>query len=385
MSQFELLVETKVLLQALSFAGSVIDKRNVVSDFANVKLSAQDNHLNIITTDMELYLDQTIGVEVKSAGTVSVATAKLLTDIMRKIPDVKVTLKLNVNNMFEILGQNCYFTLPVTPVENFPVLEPIKTDSILQIPCADFLHILSATSFAMSSEETRYNLNGIYLHIKDNMLCSVATDGHRLSLSEIQLQSKQEQFGVILPRKTVEYIKSILKEPKIILLNIKIALGINKVQFMCNEMLIISKIIDGIFPEYHNLIPINNYNVLTIDANTLSSAIDRVSTVTNSKFRAVKMIFQNNNALEIIAAGDMIGGAREYLTYSDNKDNICIFEGNSDLTIGFNPKYLMDILMPIGKNTIKIHFKDAFSSVLITILETNENNKDIFIVMPIKV
>lgn len=379
-SNFEIIVQTKDLVHALGFASSVVEKRNVIQELSNIKLFATNGSLEIGATDMDLYLNQNIGAEVISEGKTTVST-QTLSDVVRKIPDTEIRLKqIPDSDKLEITGSNCRFELLTLPAVQFPAMEDVDSESTLKISCADFARIVEYTNFAMSSEETRYNLNGIYMHVKDNQFAGVATDGHRLSIASVKLKEKSDEFGVIVPRKSVSELLKIVKDAKYAQSDIQIYLSNTKIKFVCNNLVMISKLIDGTFPEYSSFIPEDNENKLTISTKLLANAIDRVATVTVDKFRAVKLSI-NDKEMFITASGEAKGAASESLEFSEDDSNFCSFVG-SEVTIGFNPKYISDVLSALSEDQVDIYFKDAFSPVLI---KTTENPNDNFVVMPVKV
>jgi DNA polymerase-3 subunit beta len=379
-NNLEVLIQTKDLVHALSFASSVVEKRNVLSELSNIKLVVKNGTVEIGATDMDLYLKQDIGAEVISEGETTVST-QTISDIVRKIPDTEIRLKqLAESDKLEITGKNCRFELLTLPAIQFPAMEDIDSEVNLSVLCGDFARIVEYTNFAMSNEETRYNLNGIYMHVKEKKFCAVATDGHRLSIASTALPKEAAEFGVIVPRKTVGELLKIVKDAKNIQSELYIFLSSNKIKFKCNNLILISKLIDGTFPEYSSFIPVDNENKLTISTKLLAGAIDRVATVTVDKFRAVKMSI-DSKVMEITASGEAKGAASENLLFSEEDNNYCSFSG-SDVSIGFNPKYISDVLGAINEDKVDIYFKDAFSPVLI---KTTQNPEDSFVVMPVKV
>ncbi len=379
-NNLEILVQTKDLVHALSFANSIVEKRNVLQELSNIKLVAKSGMLEIGATDMDLYLNQEIGAEVVCEGQTTVST-QTLSDIVRKIPDAKIKIRqIADSDKIEITGANCRFELLTLPALAFPAMEDIDSGVSLRIPSSELAKVIEYTNFSMSNEETRYNLNGIYMHVKDGEFLGVSTDGHRLSIASVLLDKKTDDFGVIVPRKTVIELLKILKDSKNIQSDIEVFLSNTKIKFKCNNLVLISKLIDGTFPEYSSFIPTENQSKLTVNAKLLASAIDRVATVTVDKFRAVKL-FIGNESMEITASGEAKGVASEVLHYSLEKDNSCNYAG-SEVSIGFNPRYISDVLSAIHADQVEIFFKDSFSPVLI---KTNLSSKDCFVVMPVKV
>ena len=376
----EIVVQTKDLVHALSFASSVVEKRNVMQELSNIKLLSSNGVLAIGATDMDLYLNQNIGAEVISEGETTVST-QTLSDVVRKISDTEIRLKqIPDSDKLEIIGSNCRFELLTLPAVQFPAMKGIDSKSSLKISCADFARIIEYTNFAMSSEETRYNLNGIYMHVKNGEFAGVATDGHRLSIASTRLNEKSDEFGVIVPRKSVSELLKIVKDTKYSQGDLQIFLSTTKIKFVCDNLVMISKLIDGTFPEYSSFIPEDNDNKLIINTKLLAGAIDRVATVTVDKFRAVKLSISDKEMF-ITASGEAKGAASETLKYSEEDSDFCNFSG-SDVSIGFNPRYISDVLSALSENQVEIYFKDAFSPVLI---KTVENPNDNFVVMPVKV
>ncbi len=378
--KLDITLETKELAHALSFASSVVEKRSTASELSNIKLLVKENLLEIVATDMDLYLSQTIGASVRGEGVITVST-QMLSEIIRKIPDKEVILKQSEEGeQLEIIGTKCHFSVLTLSAEQFPQMDEIKADSVLKTLSRDLARIIDYTSFSMSSEETRYNLNGLYIHVKDNILYSASTDGHRLSLAGVNLGEEAKNFGIILPRKAVQEILKIVKDPKNIQSNIEIQLSHNKIKFVCNNLVMISKLIDGTFPDYSAFIPQNNTNKLTVKTKLLASAIDRVAIVTIDKFRAVKFIL-SSESIEITASGEAKGVAREKLVCSSDQDNLCDYTGD-EIIIGFNPKYLSDALSAIKQEQVEIYLGDSH---LPTLIKVENNLLDSFVIMPVKV
>jgi len=379
-NSLEITVQTKELAYVLNFATSVVEKRNVMSELSNVKLVAKNGILEIGATDLDLYLNQTIGAEIKKEGESTVST-QILSELVRKIPDKEIILKQDAGSEYlHIIGNSYKFDLLTLPAINFPQMEDLDAEVSLKVSCEEFARIVEYTSFAMSNEETRYNLNGIYLHIKNGEFSSAATDAHRFSIATSKVKPNINDFGVIIPKKTVVELLKIAKDAKNIHSDISVTLGANKIKFACNNLVLISKLIDGNFPEYETFIPTSNESKLIVNTKLLANAIDRVATITVDKFRAIK-ISLNDTQLTITATGEAKGTANENINFSNDEESYCSFSGNN-ITIGFNPKYIMDVLTTLKEEQVHIYLNDASSPALI---KTLENPKDSFVVMPVKV
>lgn len=375
----DIIVNTKDLVRILTLSSSIVEKRNVIAILGNIKLEAKDNILTITATDMELSVQQTLSVQVRDEGSITVP-AQTFSDIIRKISDPEISLTfIEDTEQLSISSQNCQFSLFTLPVKEFPVMEDIGSHKEISLPSKYFLEILEHTKFAMSNEETRYNLNGIYLHItasNDKTLYAAATDVHRLSISAIDLPKSPGQFGIILPRKTVQELLKILKDSNFVDKDLNIQIGQNKVKFLCYNTTLISKLIDGSFPEYEAFIPLDNPYKLTLRADLLSSAIDRIATVTIDKFRAVKLICDKDK-LEIHAYGDNRGVGHEVILMDDKTS----YNGE-EILIGFNPRYILDALNAVGSSIVSVEFKNSSSPILI---RSEDHHGSKFVIMPIKV
>lgn len=380
-SGLEIIVQTKDLIRSLSFTWSVVEKRNVINALNNVKLTAIGSKLEIGATDIDLYLNQSLGAEVIKEGHTTVST-QTLSDIVKRINDAEIKLVQNQgSDKLEIIGKNCRFELLTLPADKFPQMEEVSSEKSVTLPCKEFSRMLEYTSFAMSQEETRYNLYGLYMHMKDGKFCNAATDGHRLSLAVFADQKgAKEDIGVIVPKKTVHEIHKIAKDSSNIESNIIITFAENRIKFELDNCQVVSKLIDQVFPDYSNFIPQDNESILEIDRKLLASAIDRVAAITVDKFRAIKLSIANNS-INITASGEAKGAAAENLSFSDEDNEYCSFKGD-DIAIGFNPRYLGEVLGAIKEDKVSLLLSDAQSPVLI---KTAVDSGDSFVVMPVKV
>lgn len=308
-------------------------------------------------------------------------STQTLSDIIRRINDQEIKLVQHQgSDKLEIIGRNCKFELLTLPADKFPNMEEVASEKTIKLPCREFSRMLEYTSFAMSQEETRYNLYGLYMHMDNDKFCSAATDGHRLSLATYATGEAKEDIGVIVPKKTVHELHKIVKDTNHIEGDITIVFAENRIKFELENCQIVSKLIDQQFPEYSNFIPQDNESVLQVDRKMLASAIDRVAAITVDKFRAVKIAIADN-ALKITASGEAKGAAAENMPFSEDEKEYCSFNG-SDIAIGFNPKYLGEVLSAIKEDKVSLFLSDTQSPVLI---KSDANSGDSFVVMPVKV
>ncbi|MCP5369773.1 MAG: DNA polymerase III subunit beta [Rickettsiaceae bacterium] len=373
-----ILINTKEFAYALHFAASVVEKRNVVSELSNIKLKTKGSKLEIGATDMDLYLNQEIDAKIMSEGETTIS-AQLLAEIIRKIPDEYIEI-FQSDNLQEltIKGRSCNFTLLTLPVTNFPIMEEMEASNQIKVPCQQLLRIIESTNFSISNDETRYNLNGLYLHIKQGNLYSASTDGHRLSIAAIKDISSSGEIGVIIPKKTIIELNKLIKDSKNLKSDISIEFSSTKIRFECNDIVLVSKLIDGSFPDYSAFIPQNNHNKLIISTKQLAESIERIAVITVEKFRAIKF-FITPQQLKLSATGEARGVATESLEYTDGKD--FAYEGD-DIAIGFNPKYWSDVLSAIQEQHIQVFFKDPTAPVLI---KSYSDQSCEFVIMPVKI
>jgi DNA polymerase-3 subunit beta len=376
MNSLKIVAETKNLANLLSSVTNIVEKTSPKAVLNNVKLEAVDNILIIYATDLDISIKANITTRVIKPGEVTVS-AKLLSDIIKKIPNDEVTIEyLPERDQLSINTESCEFILSTIPVKEFPVLEYFEYNNAFSLNAKDLLNLIETTAFAMSFEENRYNLNGIFLHKNSSCnLAVAATDSYRLALASINYAIEAEDFGIILPKKTTDELLKILKQNKAETITIEISPRL--VKFSIANLIITSKIIEGTFPNYNTFIPEGNNNNLLLDAKKLSDAIDRVSTINFDKFKAVKLNI-NSVGMEISSFGQFKDVAKEYIAF----DGLSNYEGES-LVVGFNPKYLLDVLKLFSSELCSVKFKDGFSAVLIEKHGEVINNK--FVVMPIKV
>lgn len=397
---FDITIERSDLLKALSFTNFIIEKRNVVSELSNVFLEVDDMKISIMATDMEIYIKQEINAFVRSEGSASLPIS-LFSNVIRNITDEKVELKyLSAKRKLVITGQNCKFELEALELSNLLEFDLIENESEFIVDSLQLARIMQYSIFSMSHEESRYNLNGLYLHIKLKeqqsnayYLVSAATDVHRLSVAKTPLDinaQKNQNFdlnisnniGAIIPKKTAIELLKIIKDAKYKQTDVKIKIANNKIQFNLPDLLLISKIVDGNFPDYNGFIPTENQNILEIHSSLLLESVSRVSAVVDDHFMAITIeLFENEQYIQIKAIGTGKGHANEQINFSEDEKKFCKYQGNN-IQIGCNPKYLKELLSEMKGEIVKICLKDKFSAILI---KNNQYVEDAFVIMPVKV
>jgi len=326
------------LARTLAAVCKVTESKNTIPILANVLLQASDDRLTVIGTDLDIQYTAMVACEGELSTTVD---AKRLSDIARRLSGDTVSLALDGDKLTVKSGRS-RFTLPTLPVEDFPRLDSGVFDVEFK---ADLAALFAPVAFAISTEETRYYLNGIYLHNPGSGLRAVATDGHKLSYSNAETVGNLP--GVIVPRKTVGLI------PKG---EIDVSISKNKIRFATADTVIVSKLIDGSFPDYTRVIPKNNDKIMQADRTALSKAVERVSTINSDRGRAVKLTLAPGS-LTLSVSNPESGSATEELEVD--------YEGEP-WEIGFNSQYLVEVLGVLAGETVTMKLSDPGSPTLFT-------------------
>ena len=371
----QVILERSSLLKSLAHVQRVVERRNTIPILANVLIKADASGLLIKATDLDLETTARIAVQVDQPGATTVP-AHIFHDIIRKFSDgseIMLTTDPTAGTMSISSGKS-RFNLQILPDSDFPDIAAGTFDHNFSISCADLKNLIDHTQFAISTEETRYYLNGIYMHIAQeedqSILRAVATDGHRLAKMEIAAPSDcQDMPGVIVPRKAVSEIHKLIEDPDEIA---SIELSETKIRVSIGSFILTSKLIDGTFPNYNEVIPQNNDRKLLMERTSFAAAVDRVSTISSEHGRAIKMSL-NDNLLVLSVQNPDSGNATEELSVE--------YESEA-LEIGFNARYLLDITNQLDNTQIMFLLSDSGSPALIR----NEDAKDaLFVLMPMRV
>ena len=367
-------VEKNIIFKSLSHVQSIVEKKNTLPILSNVMLEVGENSLTLSSTDMDISITEKIECSVTEQGSTTVL-AQTLYDIIRKLSDSsEIEFISNDGKILSLRSGKSKFSLSCLPKEDFPIIEIGDLENEINISSRDLLSLINKTRFAISNEETRYFLNGVYFHkkIEDeiNYLSVVATDGHRLAKFDIEFKdSIPEITGVIIPKKTINELSKLLIDVDSF---VKINLSSNKIVFFIENSVLISKLIDGNFPDYKRVIPTNNTNILKINRQDLSLAVDRVSTITNDKLPIIKFKILNN-IMNLSSVNSENGMATE--------DIITKYSGE-EIEIGFNSKYILEMINNLVDDNITLSFKDSASPVT----ASEESNPDlIYVLMPMRV
>ena len=370
--QFE--IKRDILLKSLNFVQGVIEKKNTLPILSNVLLELKNNALSIVATDLDLIFYEKIE-EIKIINEGSTTTsAAVLYDILRKISsNSNLKFELKNENKLSLKSENSDFNLLCLPTDNFPSFSDNFDGQEIELDNSKFLKLLNKTRISISNDDTRHYLNGIFLHLTEangrNFLTGVATDSHRLSSSSIEITNLENFSSIILPRKTVFQLCTLLSEiPE----KLKMQINENKIKFSFGKVKLISKVIDGKFPDYKKVVPLDNKKVLEVSSKDFVDSIERVTSVSLDRKEGVKLnISKNDVQLSVNSANS--GEGNEKINAKYNSENI---------NISFNSKYLLDIASEIEDKNIRMNFKDSISPVLI---EDVSDRNSYYVIMPMKI
>ncbi|MBM2575857.1 DNA polymerase III subunit beta [Jannaschia sp. Os4] len=368
-------IERAALLKAVSQAQSVVERRNTIPILANLLLQAGGETLSIKATDLDIEVIDETEARVDREGATTV-NAQLLGEIVRKLPDgAQVTLDEDQSKgRLTITAGRSNFELATLPKDDFPVMTSPDYDATFTCPAPTLRRLFDKSRFAISTEETRYYLNGVYLHVAEGadgqVLRAVATDGHRLARIDAEVPEGAEGMpGVIVPRKTVGELKKLLEDDEA---QIEVSVAETKIRFKTTGIVLTSKVIDGTFPDYARVIPTANERTLKVDAADFARAVDRVATVSSERSKAVKLSLDDDKLVLSVNAPDA-GQAEEELI---------VDYGDEKLEIGFNAKYLLEIASQVDRENAVFLFNNPGDP---TLMREGEDTSAIYVVMPMRV
>jgi DNA polymerase-3 subunit beta len=363
-------IERAVLLKSLGHVQSVVERRNTIPILSNVLIEArEDGSLRLMATDLDLQVDESVPANVSQAGATTVS-AHTFFDIVRKLPEGSQVELSAAEGKMQVIAGRSRFNLSTLPRDDFPVIAEGDLPTRFELPAATLREIIEKTRFAISSEETRYYLMGIFFHVVDEQMRAAATDGHRLARVTIGRPDGAEGMpDVIVPRKAVNELYRLLEELEG---TVEISLSPTKIRFGLGSAILTSKLIDGTFPDYNRVIPTANDKLLKLDPKSFAQGVDRVSTIASEKTRAVKMAVDRDKVTLSVTSPEN-GVATEEVPAD---------YGSDGLEIGFNAKYLLDILGEIDGDTVEVHLADAAAP---TLLRENDKSNALYVLMPMRV
>ena len=371
----QFVIERSVLIKSLGHVQSVVEKRGTIAVLSNVKIDAKGDSVSFTATDMDLAIVEKTKATVNVPGSITLA-AHTFYDIVRKLPEgaqVEITENEDGSKVAIRSGQS-RFSLACLPVEDFPVMAEGELSHNFTLKSAECLSLVDKPSFAISTEETRYYLNGIYLHPagagEGRVLRAVATDGHRLARIEVALPPGSDQMpGIIVPRKAIHELRKLLEEGDG---EVQVSLSDTKIRFVYGNAVLISKLIDGNFPDYERVIPVNNDKIMEVDCKLFKSAVDRVSVISTEKSRAVKFALENGK-LTLSTSSPEHGTASEELDVN---------YASGPLEVGFNSRYLLDMMNQIEGDTAQFILNDSASPAIV---RDTADVASLYVIMPMRV
>ncbi len=368
-------VERAALLRSLGHVHRVVERRNTIPILSNVLLRGEDDGLRLKATDLDVEVTETIAADTLQTGATTVP-AHVIYDIVRKLPEgAQVSLETTGDTgQMQLRSGRSRFMLQTLPESDFPDLAAGELPVRFTLPPAELKRLIDKTQFAISTEETRYYLNGIYFHTiaaqGATMLRAVATDGHRLARIEIPAPEGADGMpGVIVPRKAVAEIQKLLEGAD---QDVLIELSPAKIRLTVAGVVLTSKLIDGTFPDYQRVIPTANDKHLIIDRDDFARAVDRVSTISSERGRAVKLSLSDGKLTLTVTNPDS-GSATEELEVDYDA---------TPLDIGFNARYLLDIAAQLDGDTALFKLADPGSP---TLIQDRDGSAALYVLMPMRV
>ena len=370
----QFVVKRDILLKSLNFVQGVVEKKNTLPILSNVLIQLKDKKLSIVATDLDIiFYDEIKDVKIINEGSTTTSAA-ILYDILRKISsNAELNFDLKSENKLSLKSENADFNLLCLPPDNFPSFADEFEGNEISLNNQRFLKLLNKTRISISNDDTRHYLNGIFLHLTEahgrTFLTGVATDSHRLSSSSLEIENTTEFNSLILPRKTVFQLCSLLSENSNELL---LHVSDNKVKFTLGNIKLISKVIDGKFPDYKKVVPTSNDKTLLTSSKDFINSIERVASVSLDRKEGVKLVINKDN-IQLSVNSANSGDGNEKIKAEFNGDN---------LNISFNSKYLIDIASEVENKNIKMSLKDSVSPVLI---EDISDKNSYYVIMPMKI
>ena len=370
----QFVVKRDILLKSLNFVQGVVEKKNTLPILSNVLLQLKDNKLSIVATDLDIvFYNEISDVKIINEGSTTTSAA-ILYDILRKISsNSELNFDLKSENKLSLKSDSADFNLLCLPTDNFPSFADEFEGQEIAIDKNRFLKLLNKTRISISNDDTRHYLNGVFLHLTEahgrNFLTGVATDSHRLSSSSLEIENTNDFSSLILPRKTVFQLCSLLSETSD---SLTMQSSENKIKFTLGKIRLISKVIDGKFPDYKQVVPATNDKILNVPSKEFINSIERVASVSLDRKEGVKlMIDKDNIQLSVNSANS--GEGNETIKADYNSES---------LNISFNSKYLIDIASEIENKNLKMNLKDSTSPVLI---EDASDKNSYYVIMPMKI
>jgi len=358
------------LLAALYWTQSIVERRNTMPILANVLIECQKSNIRVTATDLEVGVRGELDGDVVKEGTVTV-NAKKLYEIIREVPTEQVQVKRLENEWVEIKSGKSMFKIVGMEAREFPQFPEFSEKQLLTVPAGAFREMIERTLFAVSTDETRYSLNGVYMaEGEGGKVRMVATDGHRLAFEERALGTLGLSKGVILPRKGLGELKKLMEsgDDEVVAIGFRENMGL----VTKGKIELFMRLVDGDFPDYTKVIPTGNPSTARVDHDQLLQALRRVSILSNERYKGVKIEFSKEK-LAISTSNPDIGEAVEEIEADYN---------GKSMSIGFNARYLIDALaVLVGEGEITIELKDELSP---SVIRKTGNDSYLYVLMPMR-
>ena len=362
-------IDRELLLRPLGTVSGIVEKRHALPILSNLLLEGNQGKLTFTATDLEMQISTHIETEIADDFQITISAKKLF-DITRALPDEsKMDIQIEESKVL-VKAKKSRFNLQTLPPKDYPVMKKEEKDTVdLKLSQKEFKTLPKQVDFAMAQQDIRYYLNGLLIEVKDNNINIVGTDGHRLSFTSLKLKNPTHPAQVIVPRKTIVELTKLLNDTED---QLEISFTKNQVNFKFNEIDLITKVIDGKFPDYSRVIPQGHNNVFNVDRSLLLDSMLRASILSNDKYRGIRMVLEEGN-LKLVSNNSEQEQAEEELEINYKGEKI---------DIGFNVTYLIDVLTNIQSDKLTIAFNDSSSSCLVTI---PDNEKYKYVVMPMRI
>lgn len=361
----KLSAQRETLLEPLQAVSGVVERRQTMPILSNVLLVARDGQLSVTATDLEVELQASVALDIAQDGEVTVPGRKLL-DICKALPEqagIEISLE---GDKIQVKSGRSRFSLSTLPASEFPTVDDINAQHELSLPQGELKRLLDRTHFAMAHQDVRYYLNGLLLESRKKELRAVATDGHRLALCEIAAGAGGDDIQVIVPRKGVLELQRLLGESN----DVTLAIGSNHIRVTVDDIVLVSKLIDGRFPEYERVIPATG-NEMVADRHMLRDALQRTAILSNEKYRGIRLE---------LSKGKLAMQAHNP-EQEEAEEEVEVDYSGEPIEIGFNVNYLLDALGAIESETVVVSVVDANSSCLIRAPDTEDCR---YVVMPMR-
>jgi len=362
-------IDRELLINPLGTISGIVEKRHALPILSNLLLENQQGNLKFTATDLEMQISTHIKTKLSEDFQTTISARKLF-DITRALPE-KSNIDIQIEETKVIVkAKKSRFNLQTLPAKDYPVMKKDENETVeLKLSQKIFKQLLKQVDFAMAQQDIRYYLNGLLIEIKEKNINIVGTDGHRLSFTSATLKEPSKNIQVIVPRKTIVELVKLLGDTDDL---IHINFTNNQVNFKFNDIDLITKVIDGKFPDYSRVIPAGHTNVFNINRELLLDAMLRASILSNDKYRGIRMVVEENN-LKLVSNNSEHEEAEEELEI--------VYKGEK-IDIGFNVTYLIDVLTNIQSDQLSIAFSDSSSSCLVTIPKNKEYK---YVVMPMRI